>query len=139
MISPATSDKDSTMKYFLITALFAFATASAADVGISISLGQPGFYGQIDIGDYPPPRLIYAEPVIVQQAVIVAPPIYLRVQPVHVQHWEQYCGEYGACGQRVYFVEDSWYDGVYVPNYQKRHGNNGKSSNSKKKGKDHHK
>jgi len=46
-------------------------TAYAADVAISISLGQPGFYGQIDIGDYPPPRLVYAEPVIVEHVVVV--------------------------------------------------------------------
>lgn len=31
----------------------------AADVGVSISIGQPGFYGRLDIGDYPQPQLIY--------------------------------------------------------------------------------
>ena len=34
--------------------------AAAADVGVSVSVGQPGFYGRIDIGSYPQPRLVYA-------------------------------------------------------------------------------
>jgi hypothetical protein len=91
-------------------ALFAVTSSAspAAEVGVSISLGQPGFYGQIDIGDYPPPRLIYAEPVIVEQVVIVPQPIYLHVQYDHIKHWDKHCHEYGACGQRVYFV-DGWY------------------------------
>jgi len=125
------------MQRSLILTLFTFATAPAfaADVGISISLGQPGFYGQIDIGDYPPPRLIYPEPVIVEQVVVVAQPIYLRVQPDHVAHWDRYCREYRACGRHVYFVEDSWYEDTYVPTYNKKHGNKGgkqKYSNHKK-------
>lgn len=125
------------MKRFLIftlTSLF-LTTASAADVGISITLGQPGFYGQIDIGDYPTPRLIYAEPVIIENVVVVGQPIYLRVQPDHVQHWENYCGQYHACGQRVYFVEDSWYEDVYVTDYHKKHGNEGNHGNKKHKNK----
>ncbi len=127
------------MKRLLMLALFSITSASAsdADVGISISLGQPGFYGQIDIGDYPAPQLIYAEPVIVEQVVIVQQPIYLHVRHDHIQHWDKHCHEYGACGQRVYFVDDGWYDSVYVPNYQKKHGNNGKGKNSKHKDKGH--
>jgi hypothetical protein len=54
------------MKRFLLSAIIAAATftapALAADVGVSISIGQPGFYGQIDIGDYPQPRVLYAQP-----------------------------------------------------------------------------
>ena len=52
------------MKRLLFAAALAVATvpALAADVGVSISIGQPGFYGQIDIGGYPPPRVIYREP-----------------------------------------------------------------------------
>jgi hypothetical protein len=123
------------MKRFLIVALASFflTTANAADVGISISLGQPGFYGQIDIGDYPPPRLIYTEPVIIEHVVVVEQPIYLHVQPNHVKHWETYCSEYQACGQRVYFVEDSWYEDVYVTDYQKKHGNQGNHGHKKHK------
>lgn len=36
------------------------ASAFASDVGVSISVGQPGFYGRIDVGDYPPPPLMSA-------------------------------------------------------------------------------
>ena len=123
------------MKRFLFVTLASLflSTAYAADVGISISLGQPGFYGQIDIGDYPPPRLIYAEPVIVEHVVVVEQPVYLHVQPDHVQHWETHCSAYQACGQRVYFVEDSWYEDVYVTNYQKKHGNKGNHGHKKLK------
>jgi hypothetical protein len=127
------------MKHLLIvtfSSLF-LSTSYAADVGISISLGQPGFYGQIDIGDYPQPRLIYAEPVIVEQVVVVEQPIYLRVQPDHVKHWETYCGEYHACGQRVYFIEDSWYEDVYVTDYHRKHGN-GKNQGHKEHGNKSH-
>ena len=43
------------MKRFLSAAALAAMTlpALAADVGVSISIGQPGFYGHIDIGDFP--------------------------------------------------------------------------------------
>jgi hypothetical protein len=118
------------MKRFLIAAAIAIiaAPAFAADVGVSISIGQPGFYGQIDIGDYPRPRLIYAEPVIVEHVQVVAAPIYLRVPPGHAMHWDKHCHEYRACGQRVYFVEDGWYDEVYVPAYHKRHGGKAKGN-----------
>jgi hypothetical protein len=129
------------MKRLLMFALFSIASApaSAADVGISISLGQPGFYGQIDIGDYPPPQLIYAEPVVVEQVVVVQQPIYLHVQYDQIKHWDKHCHEYGACGQRVYFVQDSWYDSVYVPNYHKKHGNNGNNGNNGKGKNSNHK
>ena len=123
------------MKRMLIAAGFLGATAIAfaQSTGVSVTVGQPGFYGQIDIGDYPPPQLIYAEPVIVEQVVVVQQPIYLRVQQDHVQHWDRYCNDYHACGQRVYFVQDSWYDNVYVPTYNKKHGKKNKNKNSKYK------
>ena len=43
------------------------APALAADVGVSISIGQPGFYGQIDIGNVPQPQLVYPRPVVIQR------------------------------------------------------------------------
>ena len=111
------------MKRLLIAAALTIAAASpalAADVGVSISIGNPGFYGRIDIGDYPQPRLIYHEPRLIQR---VAPrePIYLHVPPGHAKNWRKHCGKYDACGERVYFVQDSWYNQVYVPRYQERH------------------
>lgn len=128
------------MKAFLYFTLFALTSspALASDVAVSISLGQPGFYGQIDIGDFPQPRLIYAEPVVVERVVLVEQPIYLRVQPVHVKNWKSYCKQYQACGRRVYFVADDWYDGVYVPAYQVKHGKH-KKNKAKKKNKKHDK
>lgn len=102
----------------LAGALFAQA-AGAADVGVSIQVGEPGFYGRIDIGNMPRPQLIYAQPVYVQrQPRVVYEPIYLRVPPGHERHWSKHCARYGACGRPVYFVRDEWYRQVYVPRYQ---------------------
>lgn len=115
------------MKRLLFAAALAAVTASvtiparAADVGVSISIGQPGFYGQIDIGGYPQPRVIYREPRVVQQVSVSRPPIYLNVPPGHAKNWRKHCHKYDACGERVYFVQDSWYNQVYVPRYQERH------------------
>ena len=115
------------MKRLLIAAAIATTAVSlatpalATDVGVSISIGQPGFYGRLDIGDYPPPQLIYSRPIIIEQEVAYGPPIYLRVPPGHAKHWSKHCREYGACGQRVYFVQDDWYNREYVPRYQEQH------------------
>ena len=95
----------------------------ATDVGVSINIGQPGFYGRIDIGGYPPPALVYAEPVVVERVYVNRPPVYLHVPPGHAKNWRNYCHEYNACGERVYFVKDDWYNREYVPRYQKHHGN----------------
>ena len=97
-------------------------SAHASDIGVSVSIGQPGFYGQIDIGGYPPPRLIYRQPVMIEPMPFAGAPVYLRVPPGHAKHWKRYCGRYDACGQRVYFVRDDWYQGVYAPRYRERHG-----------------
>jgi hypothetical protein len=37
-----------------------YSAALAADVGVSVQVGELGFYGRIDIGNLPQPRLIYA-------------------------------------------------------------------------------
>ncbi|HET8882236.1 MAG TPA: hypothetical protein VFM56_08690 [Solimonas sp.] len=104
------------------TAALASATlASATDVGVSISVGDPNFYGQLDIGNMPQPRLIYPQPVIIERGVRAAP-MYLRVPPGHAKHWDKHCAEYRACGRPVYFVQDDWYEDVYVPTYRKHHG-----------------
>src|SRR6185437_9691551 len=66
----------------VLLATFA-APALAADVGVSITLGQPGFYGQIDIGNIPRPPLLYAQPVVIVRSpqYVSAEPIYLHVPP----------------------------------------------------------
>lgn len=115
------------MKRFLFAAVLSVAATPvlAADVGVSISIGQPDFYGHIDIGDYPRPQVIYSQPVIVEHVPVDRPPIYLRVPPGHAKHWERHCHEYNACGERVYFVKDDWYRREYVPRYQERHRDHG--------------
>lgn len=101
--------------------------AFAADVGVSVTIGQPGFYGTIEIGDYPRPRVIYAEPKIIMRAPVteVVQPVYLRVPPGHARNWRKHCGAYNACSRPVYFVQDSWYNNVYVPQYRERSGRGG--------------
>ena len=113
------------MKRFLIAAAVAAATIStpalAADVGVSISIGQPGFYGRLDIGDYPQPQVIYRQPMMIERVPADRPPIYLRVPPGHAKNWRKHCREYNACGERVFFVQDRWYNREYVPRYQGQH------------------
>jgi len=110
------------MKSFLFTimiVLFAV-SAQAADVGVSVSVAQPGFYGRIDVGSFPQPQLIYARPVVVRPAPVgvVYQPVYMHVPPGHAKHWSKHCSKYNACGHPVYFVKERWYNDVYVPHHQ---------------------
>ena len=125
------------VKRLLISvALFAATTSVfGADVGVSIQVGQPGFYGRIDINNYPPPVLVYREPVIIQPVPVgvVHQPIYLHVPPGHAKDWGKHCRKYNACGQPVYFVRDNWYNDVYVPRYRETKGHG--QGKGKKQGK----
>lgn len=130
--------------FFAAAAAAIFAVpAQAADVGVSISVGQPGFYGQIDIGSFPQPPVLYRQPKIVEMGQMNRPPIYMRVPPGHARNWKKHCREYNACGERVYFVQDGWYSREYVPRYQKEHGGkHGKKRDDRKdnergQGRDH--
>ena len=62
------------MKRYVVSLLLAAATlpAFAADVGVSVTVGQPGFYGRIDIGNAPPPVLIYPQPVVIQRVYVLS-------------------------------------------------------------------
>lgn len=115
------------MKRLLCAALLATASAPLwAGIGVSVNIGDPGFYGQLDLGGAPPPQLLYSQPMIIQQPSGYAPaPIYLHVPPEHARHWRNYCGQYGACGRPVYFVRENWYNNVYAPQYRQRHGHGG--------------
>lgn len=106
----------------IVTAVFS-TPLMAADVGVSVSIGQPGFYGRIDIGDYPypQPRVIYTRPRVVERVYIEREPIYMRVPPGHAKNWRKYCRRYNACGERVYFVQDNWYNQEYAPRYREHH------------------
>lgn len=119
------------MKRYALAALLAASVtvpALAADVGVSVSVGQPGFYGRIDIGNFPQPQVVYPQPVIIAPGpyAVVQQPIYLRVPPGHAKDWGKHCRRYNACGQPVYFVQDGWYNNVYAPAYrghdQERYG-----------------
>ena len=108
------------MKKFLFAAAILITPAVfAADVGVSISVGQPGFYGRLDIGNFPQPRLLSPAPVIIQRPMHVGEPIYLHVPPGHAKNWRKHCRKYNACGQPVYFVQSDWYADEYVPHYRK--------------------
>lgn len=113
------------MKHFLLAAALAAvaAPAFAADVGVSVSIGEPGFYGRLDIGSYPQPQVIYPQPIVIQSVPVgvVAEPLYLRVPPGHRKNWAKHCRKYNACGQPVYFVQDRWYNNVYAPRYREYH------------------
>lgn len=108
---------------FAAALLIITGSALADQIGLSITIGQPGFYGRIDIGGAPAPQVIYPQPVIVQPTpeLVSGPPLYLHVPPGHEKHWRQHCAEYDACGRRVYFVSHDWYRNVYVPRYQHDH------------------
>jgi len=126
---------------FCILAMLACAPVMATEVGVSVTIGEPGFYGRIDIGSYPAPRLLFPTPVVIVPVPVgvVRAPLYLRVPPGHEKHWDKHCHEYNACGAPVYFVEDGWYNSVYVPEYRAKHGrgdNAGKGHGKDKKHKD---
>ena len=109
-------------KFLLATTMLISTPVFAADVGMSVSVGQPGFYGRLDIGNLPQPHLFFPSPVIIQQSRQVREPIYLHVPPGHAKNWRKHCYKYNACGQPVYFVQDDWYANQYVPYYREQHG-----------------
>jgi hypothetical protein len=94
--------------------LLASTLAGAAQVGVSISVHQPGLYGRIDLGGMPPPPppvLVYPQPVVMVPGPVAVyqQPIYLRVPPGHSRNWRKHCYRYNACGQPVYFVRGDWH------------------------------
>lgn len=97
-----------------LAASVSFNPAQAQDVGVSVGISQPGFYGRIDIGNTQP-VLVYPQPVIIAQPVygVRQSPIYMRVPPGHAKDWKRYCSRYSACNQPVYFVRDD--GGRYQP------------------------
>ncbi len=134
------------MKHFLKLAfvaagLTASLTAGAADIGVSVQISEPGFYGRIDIGRFPQPQ------VVVQQPVMVMPPyarplqpVYMWVPPGHRKDWKKHCGAYGACGVPVYFVADDWYDRQVQPHARNKGNDKGEGrgkGNGKGNGKGH--
>jgi hypothetical protein len=114
-------------RFLLLMTLFAapLITWAGPGVGVSVNVGQPGFYGQIDLGAMPAPPVVHSTPVVIQPVPggVIYPPMYLRVPPAHYQNWRYYCGRYNACGRPVYFVNDAWYRNTYVPYYRGHYPN----------------
>ena len=111
-------------RIFIVAALSAVIInthALAADVGVSVNIGEPGFYGRLDIGNFPQPQVIYSQPMVIERVPMDRPPIYLRVPPGYAKHWRRHCHEYNACGERVYFVNDNWYQREYAPRYREQY------------------
>ncbi|MBV9345635.1 MAG: hypothetical protein JOZ03_11675 [Gammaproteobacteria bacterium] len=92
--------------------------ASALAQGVVISGDvRPGVYGQVNVGDRPPP-LVYEQPVIIEERdAVQAEPIYLHVPPAYARDWRHHCSEYHACNRRVYFVRSAEYE----PGYRAEH------------------
>ena len=114
----STQQKDNAMKLGIrqasaLVALLPALTVNATEVGVSVQISQPGVYGRIDIGRFPQPQVVVAQPVlIVRPAAVVqqaAQPVYMWVPPGHRKNWRKHCGAYNACGVPVYFVQDQWY------------------------------
>jgi len=96
--------------------LLAQAQAQEVRVGATIT-GEvvPGVYGQVMLGNRPPPPVVYGQPVIAEPAAAAQQlePIYLHVPPEHAHHWREHCREYGACNRPVYFVRSAEYEPGY--------------------------
>jgi len=91
--------------------------ATASSAGVTVSVGEPGFYGVISIGNAPAPVLINPQPVIIQQGPVVEP-LYVRVRPNEQKNWRKSCRKYNACNRPVYFVDHGWYQNSYSPYYR---------------------
>lgn len=104
---------------FAIAALSLAAVSAAhagVDVGVGVTIREPGVYGRIEIGNgAPPPPVIYRQPVVIAQPAVVVPaqPLYLYVPPGHARKWRKHCREYDACGRPVYFVREEWVQQEY--------------------------
>jgi hypothetical protein len=122
--------KEYDMKRMLLAATLGAAAivgslaAAPASAAVSVAIGEPGFFGRIDIGGgVPPPQVINTAPVVIAPPAyaVQRAPIYLRVPPGYERDWGRHCGAYNACGQPVYFVRDEWYRDVYARHYRE-HG-----------------
>lgn len=121
-----------------LAAVATFAQAQNVSVNAVIS-GQvvPGVYGQVALGNGPPPPVVYQQPMIVQPAPVVygAPPvepIYLHVPPGHAKNWRKHCHEYHACNRPVYFVRSEEYEpGFDRDRWDREHGHGHKDKDDK--------
>lgn len=124
----------------------AHAATSYANATVEGALA-PGVYGRIEIGNAPPPPLVYMQPVIIQRApVLVQQPLYLHVPPGHAKKWAKHCAQYNACDRPVYFVKVQGDEGWErrkgrdsYPVYENEQGNRHDNGHEKGNGKGHDK
>jgi hypothetical protein len=108
--------------------------AAQTGVGVSVTINQPGVYGRIDIGNLPPPPVVYPQPVVIAPTPVAVyqRPVYLYVPPGHQKNWGKHCSRYAACGQPVYFVQEAWVRDRW-DHYEREHPSHGKSGKGKGK------
>ena len=82
------------------------------------SMGQPGYYGRIEVGHAPQPPLLISSAVMGNPGIHTGEPIYMHVPPAHAYAWSRHCQRYGACDWLVYFVDNDWYANIYVPGFR---------------------
>ncbi len=110
---------------FALASVLAGTAFAGPNVNVIID-GQikPGVYGRVEIGNIPPPPVLYRQPVVIVQPpprVVVAQPMYLHVPPGHAKKWRKHCHRYDACGQPVYFVKSEEYEPGYGRKHKHKH------------------
>ena len=113
-----------TLAILTLSAAAALPAYAATNVGVSIGINSPGQYGRIDINNYPQPVLINTQPIIYapSRVAVYQQPIYLYVPQTQQVSWGRYCGRYSACGQPVYFVQETWVRDEYRREHDNRNG-----------------
>lgn len=75
---------------------------------VNVTVGgaiSPGVFGEIAIGNNPPPPVINPRSIIVGPPIVGVAPRYLYVPLEHQRDWARHCSYYRACGHPVHFVE----------------------------------
>ncbi len=142
------------MRLMPIVALWlaAASVGKAGDLNIHVILSgevAPGVYGQVQIGNEPPPPLVYSQPMLIEVQPAPPPAIYLHVPPGHARNWRKHCREYNACNRPVYFVRSDEYESDNVRRSAERehsrrwdddhqHGRDRERQDGGREGHDHH-
>jgi hypothetical protein len=117
------------------------AVCSAGGLNVNVMLSgevAPGVYGQVQLGNAPPPPLVYEQPMIIEPQAAPPPAIYLHVPPGHAKNWHKYCHQYNACNRPVYFVRSQEYEPGYVPRKDEHeHSHHGDDNHERDHGHDH--
>ena len=108
--------------------LFASLAAHAGEPTVSVTVSgeiTPGVYGEVQIGNAPPPPVVFVKPMIISPRPHHDEdrPIYLNVPPGHARHWARHCREYNACNRPVYFVRTAEYEPGYRGDHDGMRGN----------------